>query len=72
MVEITHKLRFVAEEGDPLGVTEGWDLNIHTGAVHFVDPKQPDLYEQDSQHIMPASVLLVLALASEDTTVEEV
>lgn len=72
MAEITHRLRFTVIEGDPLGVEEGWDLNMHTGAVHLVDPEQPELYAVDSKHIVPAEIILLLAMHAEDITVEEV
>lgn len=72
MAEITHRLRFIDIEGDTLGVKEGWDINIDTGAVHLVDPGQPEVYAQDSQHIVPAAILLILSQHADDITVEEV
>ncbi len=72
MPEITHKLRFKDIEGDDIGSTSGWDINIETDAVHLVDPRNPDAYEQDSQDLVPAGVLLLMSRVSDDITVEEV
>jgi len=71
MPEITHKLRFIDIEGDDIGSDAGWDINVNTDAVHLVDPKLPGAYEQDTQHIVPATVLLLMAMHADDITVEQ-
>lgn len=72
MPEITHKLRFTDIEGDNIGSTAGWDIDINTGAVYLVDPGNPDAYNQDSQDLVPAGLLLAMSQCSNDITVEEV
>lgn len=57
---------------DDLTPEHGYDIDLSTGFVHLVDPKRPELYDTDASVMVPASLLLALAVSDDTMTIEEV
>ena len=60
------------EKEDNLTEGHGYDIDITTGTVRIVDPERPELYEQDASVMVPAGILIALAVADQTMTIEEV